>query len=100
MATLQVHLQEGFEGEPVVLRLGGRIVADRPSVSTRPQLGLAEIVRLDVPPGHHVLEVALPARHRSEEIPFDLDRELHLALSLERDGTLRHRSSESTFGYV
>ncbi|MFL5403888.1 MAG: hypothetical protein ACJ8BF_13835 [Gemmatimonadales bacterium] len=100
MSTVHVHLQEGFDGEPVILRLDGRVVANRATVRTRQQLGLAEIIQLDTSPGHHELEVVLPARNRVQTIPFDLQQELHLGLNLESDGVVTHRISQSTFGYV
>jgi hypothetical protein len=97
---LHVHLQDGFVGEPVVIRLGGRTLSEKSQVRTRPQLGLAEVFELDLPAGSHTLEVTLPKRDQTDTIPLDLDRELHLGITIDADGSLRHRISEGTFGYL
>jgi hypothetical protein len=100
MAVLHVHLQDGFSGEPVIIRVDGRVVAQRPSVKTRPQLGLAEIIELSPPDGRHSVEIQFPARMLSEAITLEPGRDLHLGVSLEADGTLSHQVSERPFGYV
>ena len=100
MPLLHVHLQDGFVGEPVVIRLAGRTLSEKSHVRTRPQLGLAENFELDLPAGHHTLEVTLPERDQTDTIPLDLDRELHLGITIDPDGSLRHRTSEGTFGYL
>lgn len=100
MAMLYVHLQDGFSGEPVTIRLDGKTVAENSAVKTRPQLGLAEIIPLEVPPGRHTLEVQVPAHTQVETITLGPDQELYIGLSLNPDGGLSHRISESPFGYV
>jgi hypothetical protein len=100
MAVLHVHLQDGFSGEPVTIRLDGRTVVEKSSVKTRPQLGLAEIIELSPPHGRLTLEVQVPAQVLRETITLDPDRDLYLGLSLRADGTLSHQVSESPFGYV
>jgi len=100
MSVLHVHLQDGFSGEPVTIRLNGQTVVQKPSVKTRPQLGLAEIIDLSPPHGRVTLEIQVPAQVLSETITLDPSRDLYLGLSLQADGTLTHQVSESPFGYV
>ena len=100
MAMLHIHLQEGFSGEPVTIRLNGRTVVEKQSVKTRPQLGLAEIIDLSPPHGRLTLEIQVPAQVLSEILTLDPNRELYFGLSLRADGTLSHKVSESPFGYV
>jgi hypothetical protein len=100
MPLLHIHLQDGFVGEPVVIRLAGRTLSEKSQVRTRPQIGLAEIIELDLPAGHHTLEVALPERGQTDTIPLDLDRELYLGITVDSEGSLQHRTSEGTFGYL
>lgn len=100
MAVLHVHLQDGFSGEPVRIRLDGKTVIENSAVTTRPQLGLAEIIPLELPAGRHTLEVQVPAHTQAETITLQPGQELHLGLSLGPDGGLSLRISESPFGYV
>jgi len=100
MSVLHVHLQDGFSGEPVTIRLNGQTVVQKPSVKTRPQLGLAEIIDLSPPHGRVTLEIQVPAQVLSETITLEPSRDLYLGLSLRADGTLTHQVSESPFGYV
>ena len=100
MAVLNVHLQDGFSGEPVTIRINGRIVAQRPSVKTRPQLGLADVIQLSPPDERLIVEIQLPAQSLTETVTLDPSRDLYLGVNLRADGTLTHQVSESPFGYV
>jgi hypothetical protein len=100
MAVLHVHLQDGFSGEPVRIRLDGKTVIENPAVTTRPQLGLAELIPLELPAGRHTLEVQVPAHTQVQTFTLTSGQELHVGLSLNPDGGLSYRISESPFGYV
>ncbi len=100
MAVLHVHLQDGFVGEPIVLRLNDRTVAQRDRVRTRPQLGLAEQLDVEAPDGPATLTIELPSRARSRSFALDLTRPLHVGISVEPDGSVSHRILEHPIGYV
>lgn len=51
---MELHLQEGFTGQRVVIAVNGAVVAEIASATTKLMLGLAEIVQLDVTPGQEV----------------------------------------------
>ena len=85
MATLTIDLQEGFEGDQVVITIDDREVFNKPGVKTRYQIGLAERVRLDVAPGSRRLRVALPGRSLQQELQVDAAATPVLAVSLAGD---------------
>ena len=103
MATLHVHLQDGFVGEPVTVRVGPRVALERTDVKTRPQLGLAARGELpDVATGPQTVSVTLPARsERVHELQVEVSEPVtYLGLSVDDSGTITHRISTQTFGYL
>ena len=100
MATLHVHLQDGFTDDHVRIDVDGRVACDQPHVRTRPQLGLAEAFELEVPAGALAVRVQLPGRGVERSIVVDPSTTPYLGLSLSPDGELTHRLSDTTFGYV
>lgn len=82
LVALTIDLQEGFEGDQVVIAVDEREVFRKKGVQTRYQIGLAERVRLDIGPGQHSLRVSLPDRGLQGEKPIDAATEPVLAVSL------------------
>jgi hypothetical protein len=78
---LTLDLQEGFEGDQVVIAIDGHEQFRKSGIRTRLQIGLAERVRLDVEPGQHILNVSLPGRNTQGERRFDAASEPILAVS-------------------
>lgn len=56
----EFHFQEVFNGERVVLSKGGEVVADR-AMKTRMQIGLADVVEVDVKPGDEIRAILMGA---------------------------------------
>ena len=79
---LTIDLQEGFEGDQVVIAVDGREVFRKQGVKTRQQIGLAERVRLDVGAGQRSLRVSLPDRDLQREMQVDTTANPILAVSL------------------
>jgi hypothetical protein len=100
MPTLHVHLQDGFAGERATVVVNGRTAWEHPHLRTRPQLGLAEAVELEVPAGDVTVEVRLAGAARTHALVVDAERTPYLGVSLGPDGALRHTLSPTTFGYV
>jgi hypothetical protein len=82
LITLTLDLQEGFEGDQVVLAIDGRELYRKNGIRTRLQIGLAERVQLSVEPGQHILKVSLPGRSMQGERHFNAESEPVLAVSL------------------
>ena len=82
MIPLTLDLQEGFDGDQVVMAIDGREVFRKTGVRTRLQIGLAERIKLDVEPGRHSLRVSLPNRSLHGERQFDAKSEPTLAVSV------------------
>ena len=102
MASLNIHLQEGFENDAVTLRVDGREVYAKAALSTRTQIGLADLIELEVPdPRDHVLiEVSVPTRHQYASFPVALRQTPWVGVSLNRDGRIEHRESSVLMGYL
>jgi hypothetical protein len=100
MTTLHIALQEGFLNDRVVISLNGGVVADFPSVSTRNQIGFAESVEVDMPPGPAQVEVRLPARGLDSRASVEgLGGTLYVAASIEA-GQLRLSQQREPFRYL
>lgn len=99
MAVLSVALEEGFEGDTVVVEVNGRRVFERDGVRTRMQVGLAESLELEVDERAAVVEVQVPSRGARGRIERPLAERLYVGVSLEGDD-VAFRTSEEPFGYV
>ena len=98
MAKLGLHLQEGFTGEEVVVRVNGEERLRREGVRTRRVLGLAEHVELDVDDGPLSIEVSVPARGLEKRIELEADDKVYVGISLS-GGDLRVITRKTAFGY-
>ena len=100
MPLLHTAFQEGFSGDEVVLRVGGREVFRRSGVKTRTQIGLAATHELQVPAGPVSVEVSLPGRRLDLTVPLQIAQDTYLSISISPEGTIRHAVSHEPFGYV
>jgi hypothetical protein len=103
MSTLHVALQEGFQGDTVIVRLGGAEVYRRAGVKTRMQIGLADSFELDAPPpGPAELQVEVPSRNTTATVPLEVpdSGELYVGVSVAPDGRIDCRSGEEPFRYA
>ncbi|MBY3249868.1 hypothetical protein [Rhizobium laguerreae] len=92
----ELHLQEGFDGETVVIEVDGVEIA-RVEARTRMQTGLAHIEKLRLKPGQTVVvrlpDLSLSAEHRVVAgRPF-------IQVTL-KNGALRIDATETTPGYL
>ena len=99
MPTLRVDLQEGFDGDTVLVRLNGRQLLHEPGVRTRLQTGLARLVETEMPAGGAVLEVVLEERSLQLAIPLNIEAATYVGISVTTDG-LVHQISADPFGYL
>jgi hypothetical protein len=80
--VINVALQDGFEGDTVVLRVDGTEAYRGEQVTTRTQISHAADTPLEVPDRPFSLEVELPERGISETFPVDPHAQPNVALSL------------------
>jgi hypothetical protein len=71
MPKLGLHFQGGFDGDEVVVTVGGREVLRRAGLRTRKVVGLAARAEVEVPDGPWTVAIALPGRgiEKRLEIP-------------------------------
>jgi len=99
VATLHIALQEGFLSDRVVVRVNGAEIANRPEVSTRNQIGLAEAVEVEVPDGELQLEVEVPSRGLREATHVAVEGKTYVGASVEH-GQLRLTAQREAFRYL
>jgi len=97
---MHIHLQEGFTGQPVRLRVNGTEVFSG-SPKTRLQIGLAHQVECEVGDrGAAVVEIELPDERISETFRVEPSLNPYAGLSLDRQGKVQVKLSAEPFGYV
>ncbi|RFU21930.1 hypothetical protein D0Z06_07270 [Geodermatophilus marinus] len=100
MAVLDIALEEGFEGDSVVVEVDGRRVFERDGVRTRMQIGLADTVEVPAGDGGDVdVEVRLPSRPVTGRLRVHVTDRLHVGVSVHGDAVV-FRTSPTPFGYV
>ncbi|MGH3027357.1 MAG: hypothetical protein ACRDMW_02260 [Gaiellaceae bacterium] len=84
---MQIHLalQDGFDGDDVVLRVAGSEAYRGENVTTRTQISHAADMQLEVPEHPFTLEVDVPTRGVRESLQIDPHANANVTLSL-RDG--------------
>ena len=95
-SSIEVHFQEGFDGETVVLYVDDA-EAGRLTARTRMQIGLAHIEKLQVRPGQ-TIAVRLPDQNISATHVVAQGKPF-LQVNLEQ-GNLRIHATENTPGYM
>lgn len=98
MAQIGIHLQTGFDGDEVVVRINGEERLRRDGVRTRRVLGLAEHAELEVEPGLLAVEIWVPGRGLEKHLDVEAGDEIYLGISLT-DGEIRVISRKTPFGY-
>lgn len=100
MHAIHVDLQEGFEGDLVIVRADGREVFRREGVRTRTQIGRAASFDFEAGEQPVTLEVEFPARDLRRSLSFDPSREAYIGVSLEEGGALVIEARSEPYGYV
>lgn len=98
MAKLGLHLQEGFSGDEIAIKVNGKERMRREGVRTRRVLGLAEHVELDVEDGPLSIEISMPARGLDKRVDLEASDEVYVGISLAGDD-LRVITRKTPFGY-
>jgi len=98
MATLQIHLQEGFSDDPVIVHVNGQEVFRKEGVTTKLLLGYAETATAQIAEGSASVEIALPARNLSETITLQAVGTIHLGLSRRSRRRFRRKRPRQSGG--
>jgi hypothetical protein len=84
---INVALQDGFEGDDVLIRVDGDEAYRGEDVTTRTQISHAADTQLEVPDGPFTLAVDVPTQDARETFQLDPRSQPNVAISL-RDGQL------------
>ena len=99
MPTLKIDLQDGFEREPVTVRVNGKAVLTRSDVRTSPLTGLACSVTVEVAEGPVKVEVELPKRGLERKLDLQVKADTYLGVSRSEKG-IEHILRTEPFGYA
>ena len=77
---------------------GGNVLS-RSDVRTRMQVGFAVIHRVQLAGGRHSLAVTIDGGRLHHAIDLEVSSNLYVGISLD-NGTVRHRTSTTPFGYA
>ena len=99
MNTLRIALQDGFEGDAVVVSVNGKEVFDQDSVKTKRQIGNARSFDVEVAEESADVEVSLPSRKLSESIAVKMDGKVYLGVSITRN-RIEYNISSEPFHYA
>lgn len=102
MVKLHVDLQEGFADDTVVVRVNGREIFRQEHLISRPELGLAKTLEVEIKPGATKIEVELPLKKRSKSIETEVTTETWVAFSIDhKTGKfIEPKAQDTLFGYV
>jgi hypothetical protein len=101
MPTLKIDLQEGFDGDHVIVEVDGRVVLDKDGVRTRMQVGLAESLQVETGAQAQVL-ARLPEKgcERTETVPVQEKPNLGIFVNDEGVHFKYPPEGQVMFGYV
>ena len=97
--ALVIDLQDGFEGDAVVVCLDGREVFRKAGVRTRYQISRADRITLEADAGRRTVEVSLPDKGIKDEVTIDVEATPFLGVSLDQ-GALVFKPSSEAFRYL
>jgi hypothetical protein len=100
MPTLHIALQEGFSNDDVVVRVNGHEILRKSGITTRPQIGYADSIERELPPGRVTVEVSVTSRNTSSSEVIELTQPTYLGVSLDAAGAPTYRTSLTPFGYL
>lgn len=98
--TLCIALLDGFEGDPVAVKVNGREVFKQDSVKTKHQIGKAASFEVDVKDGPARIEVSLPSKDLAKTINLKVSGDAFLGVSLTENNKIAHKVSSEPFRYA
>lgn len=98
MAKLGIDLQEGFEGDEVIVKVNGADLLHQTGVRTKGVLGLADSAEVDVADGPLNVEICVANRGITRNVSVDGKGDHYLGVSLQNDD-LQTIVADEPFGY-
>lgn len=98
MARLGIDLQDGFQGDEVIVTIDGDERFRKRGVMTKRVLGLAANTRLEVPEGTVNVQISIPSRGVEKQLALDVSGDAWLGVSVSGD-EITTTVSEKKFGY-
>jgi len=99
MTAIRIALQDGFEGDTVVVKVNGKEVFKQENIKTKRQIGKAASFEVQIEGGSANVEVSLPLKNLSETIAVKISGEAYLGVSVVED-KIQHRVSSEPFRYA
>ena len=99
MMQLRIDLQDGFEGDTVVVKINNKELYRKKGVKTELTLGYADSLETEVPEGQNTIEIELPEKNIFESISLTVSSPVYLGLSVS-DGKIVARQSKEFFAYL
>jgi len=99
MTQITIDFQEGFLHDKAAVYVNGETAATIADVTTKNQIGLAERVQLEAPPGEADLKVELPNRNISLQQKIPTGSNIFVGVSLTGD-KLRFNIQSREFWYA
>ena len=100
MPQLRIDLQDGFDGDTVVVTVNGEEIFREQGVRTKTQVGAARYVKMEVEIGATTVMVTLPERGLTEMFELDITGPTFLGVSLQPGDTLTHCVQSTPFRYL
>lgn len=98
MPLLHIALQDGFTGEPAVIRVDGHEIYRNDHLRTRTQIGFADSVETTHAGGPAKIELDL--RGTTTTITPTVAEDTYIGLSVGPEGGITERVSARRFAYV
>ncbi len=99
MVLLKLDLQDGFEGDLVIVKVNSSEVFRKENVKTRLTVGYALSFEVDIPAGNINIEVSLPQKGIHGKISIEASGQVFMGISVQ-DNKIIFKRSESFFTYL
>lgn len=96
-ATLAIYLMDGFRSESVRIRVKGRVVYRKRSVTTNPSMGLADYAAVRVRRGTTRVEIEVSSRRLRWTLILPITRTTRLGVSVFEGGGFLVRKQHAAF---
>lgn len=97
MEQLQIHFQDGFAGDTVIVHVGDEM-RQLTGVTTSLLFGFATTIDITVPTGRASVELEIPTRNLSCSIHLDIPPQTNLGVSII-DNEIDTITGDRPFGY-